>query len=759
LLGKNPARKAPAVTRRRTPVDRSAKRSRFFPTVKVTKVVSSAVLLFSWALSGCGSILGIEEKHQSGSTGETSCPLVTDVLPAVRVMNAIPDSAALDLCHKNASNGNYGSAWFAPNRKSCGEGVAYTQFTRDLAIDAGTYDFKLVPAGSGCNAAGIEVLGVVIEATSSVTLMAYGTNLATARISTLPNLTQSPSLQPVRFVHALNNAGLTTAGLIPPAALAAPTAPTAPTVISTPLFVDVEYGRAARGSNGPSPSNYDYVDDKGYSIQGGSGHLDLSFGVSVAPSVVVELSAPIPTDPGHAYTVFAIGTRGQTQPRPKLWSCDEAAHNGLFLVCGNPNNLAVEVFNSNLTDGFTPRIGERTGPAIEAILAEDTDLLCVTELYDPVIVQQLKDGASSKFPHRLFSNDIPAARTTAMTTTSSGTTPTYPPVACPGTYAAGLAQWFDCAKSVQNCTMTGDNGETVFVTPGETAVGCMFACGATGPARDMIGEIQDGGNPAAGSCYWCGITHLASYESFEATIRQCTSEVPIPDRSHMAFGGSSGLAVFSREAALGEPELVLLPSSGWQRAAMRVPVTLKNGAVFDYWCSTVRYPNNEYLLSYAGAYGTWGTSGSAEEQALEVADAVAAINARAQASGVPAIVGMVTHAGPSVVDPTSKKTLVYPFSELVFNMMEDWPELVASDYTPACTYCGDYTTNPLNSEGGQHRFWTTHLFGIGVSPSAVESTERTFMDATITMKDASNKSFMAPVSQHYGLRSVVTMTQ
>jgi hypothetical protein len=275
----------------------------------------------------------------------------------------------------------------------------------------------------------------------------------------------------------------------------------------------------------------------------------------------------------------------------------------------------------------------------------------------------------------------------------------------------------------------------------------------------MIGEIQARSSAAAGSCYWCGITHLSSYESFEATVRQCTTSVPEAQRSHMAFGGSAGLAVFSRDAALGDPELVLLPSSGWQRAAMRVPVTLKNGAKFDYWCTTVRFPNNENELSYAGPYGTWGTNGSAEEQALEVTVAASAIGQRAAASGVPAVVGIVANAGPGYVDEATGKQFVYPFATPIYDVMQDWSPLVASKYTPACTFCGDHATNPLNDYGDESRFWTTHLFGIGVSPDQVDSTARTFMEATVTMTDLDNKSFQTPISQHYGLRSMVTITQ
>ncbi len=755
FLQKIPRNSWGAVATRRTTVDLGPKRIGFFRAVELTKVVSSAVLLLAVPLSGCGPLLGIEEKHLTNEVAQTDCPLVTGALPAVRVMNAIPDSTALDLCHKLASKSSYGKAWFAANSKNCGVGVAYTQFTRDLAIEAGTYDFKLVPAGSGCDADGVAIAGVVVKADSSISLMAYGKDLATAQISPLPNRTEPTNAQPVRFVHALNNAGQLKAGLV--STLASNT-------LGTPLFVNVEYGRASPKSSGALSGTYDDVDEFGYNIQGGPEipQFDLQFGVQLVTSSTVMLAAPVPVTHGHSYTVFVLGTNGVSQPRPKIWSCDENGYTGLFLTCGNPYKLSVEVFDPNIADAFTPSVGERKGPAIEAILSEGADLLCATELYDPTVVERLRNDNSPVFRYRLFSDDIPPERILPLTATPTGTTPVDPAVACPGEeFSSGLASWLECVKNTPGCTRAdpANAGETVLTAPGEMAVGCMFSCGSTGPALAMIAEIQAGGRREAGSCYWCAVTHLASYESFESTLRQCTTEVPEAERSHLAFGGSAGLAVFSREAELGEAELVQLPSSGWQRAAMRVPVTLKNGAVFDYWCTSVRFPNTEDALSYAGHYGAWGTSGSAEEQAFELATAVEVIEKRAQESGVPAIVGVVAHAGPEYLDGATGAPHVHAFAPEIFSIMGAWPELVASDYTPACTFCGDNETNPLNAYGEQYRIWTTHLFGIGVLPSAVESTKRTFMDATVAMTDANGNSFSAPVSQHFGLRSVIKMTQ
>ncbi|MGE5783368.1 MAG: DUF4397 domain-containing protein, partial [Myxococcales bacterium] len=488
---------------------------------------------------GCAKILDIEEKHLAAAETTAVCPLIADSSSAIRIMNAVPGSAVLDICHKPVGSKAYGKPWFKAHTKLCGEGVAFSQFTRDLAIEEGTYDFKLVAAGSACDAPGLEVPSIALGGGQSVTLMAYGSEVGSARISVLPNRVEPSTAQPVRFVHALNNAGLLTAGMVP--SLTA-------TSIGTPLFVDVEFGKAAAASQGLSPSEYDDVDALGYVRIGGSSVSlgDLKFGVREQSTGQVGLAAKIPQTGGHEYTVFALGILGDARNRAKLWSCDEDEYRGVFLNCGNPKKVAVEIFKPNLTDAFTPSVVERTDPAVAAILAESTDLLCATELYDPKVVQRLKTGSSAVFDNRIFSDDVPSSRVQPLVLTAAGEAPVYPAVACTAGWAENLRQWFECVRTMPGCTRADPSSalENQLANPGELATNCMFGCGLE-TARTMIDELRPGGNPQAAACYWCAITHLASYESLEHTVQKCTTEVPEPERPHYAFAGSAGIGVFS----------------------------------------------------------------------------------------------------------------------------------------------------------------------------------------------------------------------
>jgi hypothetical protein len=193
---------------------------------------------------------------------------------------------------------------------------------------------------------------------------------------------------------------------------------------------------------------------------------------------------------------------------------------------------------------------------------------------------------------------------------------------------------------------------------------------------------------------------------------------------------------------------------------MRVPVTLPNGAVVDHWCASLRFPNTEGEIPYAGLYGegVGGYDGVVNEQKYEATKLIEAVQNQRKETGTPALVGVVTFSGPELKDDKNN-ILVYSQVPETYDIIDQvWRRLVAADYVPACTFCGDSTKNPLNDADPSVSFWSTHLFADGISPDAVQSTERTFTDFTFTL-DPNDTSKKAPVSQHFGLRSVVTVTQ
>jgi hypothetical protein len=484
-------------------------------------------------------------------------------------------------------------------------------------------------------------------------------------------------------------------------------------------------------------------------------------GVAEGDNKQASLLVPLSVAPGHAYSLFALGVSGSVQQHPTLWSCDETVSNGLFLNCGNPVNVSFEVFNPSIADAFTSFVVERMGPATKAIVAEDVDVLCVTELFDPAAKNQVASLPSTQFQYRKFSDDLPQGE---LPLRQDGNPPEYLPTAClgdvtvPSSLTALINDFLQCGID-KGCLSASTDGKHYVAKPGDIGSNCFYdncagLAGAIMLYSDPTGAIPDGQGVA---CYMCGLTHLASYESSEDTFTACTTDSSTP--AHMAFGGTTGLAVLSKYP-LGTPELVLLPSTGWQRAAMRVPVTLPNGTVVDHWCGSLRFPNSDDRLPYAGQYGGGlsGYPGVLVEQQYEIQTFVDAVLAQRNTKGAPALAGLVTYCGPQLKDANGD-TLVYPQAAESYAKLDAvWPRLVAKDYVPACTFCGDSTVNPLNAAGTTSSIWSTHLFADGISIDQVQSTERTFMDFTVTPYP-DNLAYKTPVSQHFGLRSVVTITQ
>jgi hypothetical protein len=732
--------------------------------VKVLKTVPLAVLSVLVASVGCNKILGIEEKQfaaggasgEGGAGGQTNetCSLAEQKSAAVRVMNALPDNTVLDLCVRPATAKDFGEPWFKSGGEACGKGVSYTQFTADLGIEAGEYDFKLIAAGGRCAGSGLEKRNVKLTSGESLTLLAYGKSLADGDVSAHKNRSAQGMNIPIRFVHAMNTDLRLTLGLARDASL--------PTTLMTPIFVDVERGGVAAPSTG-GPTTVDDVVEDGYTLLAGGETIrpQLNLGLVPGGQSDVSLVAPLTVATGHAYTVFAIGVPDVVAQRSRLWTCDESESEGLFLHCGNPIDVSFEVFNPNLTDAFTSYITERTAPAAKALVAEDTDVLCIAELYNPKVRELIAGLTPNRFGYRVFSDDVPADRHTPMPPRQDGSAPVYAPVACPPGIDVLFSQFLECGMNASEtpgaagpaCATADAQGNHYLSHPGSVATTCF----SQNCAEQGLGLMTADPSGIGVVCYMCGLTHLSSYESFEATTTACTTQAEHPE--HFAFGGTSGLAVFS-VYPLGEPEVVLLPSTDWQRAALRVPVRLPNGTVVDHWCGSLRYPNAELELPYAGQFGGAGAnSGTVAEQGYQIDTLVDAVKKRHDQSGAPAIVGLVAYTGPERKDADGN-VLVYGQAPENYAKLEDaWAALVAPDYVPACTYCGDSAVNPLNSAGPGASFWSTHLFGQGIDADRVQSTSRTFdTSQPVTLNLASGVS-KAPVSQHFGLRSAITVTQ
>ncbi len=702
-------------------------------------------------------MVGIEERELVADLSHT-CVLPTEGAAKVRLFHGAAVQERFDLCIRAQDADGYPeTGLFVRSGGTCPEGVGYSEYTVGFGLEPGVYDFKLVPWGSPCDGDGETATEVPIAEGESTTLALYGASMDELGLVVLPDAVPSGSGMDVqiRFVHLLQGYESLDAGLAENGDLTSPYA--------TLIFHDTLFGEVAPESTGLALT-IDDVNERGYMRFGGGekppANIQLATGVSGEEHSMLNI--PVKLQTGRIYSLFAIGQRDSKRYLPKLWMCEEDAGEQYLARCGQPVEVSFEVFNTNLTDTFTPYIEERTAPAVEAILESDADVLCVTEIYPPEIQQLLAEGSSARFSARAFADQVPSERVFGDLSDQEGEVPIYPAVACPGALAELMEDFLTCG--VSSTTASGAGGEPCAVEidgehfmdkRGLVAEACMTNSCVV-PALRLLAP-PPGEESAYYWCYTCGLAHLVSGESFEASLDACTTSSEQP--MHMAYGGGSGLAVFSRYP-LGEPELIQLPSDHWQRAVMRVPVTLPNSSEVDFWCGSIRFPNSEDQLPYAGPYGAgaFGFEGNVAAQRLELTRMKQPVEQRAEETGRTGIVAVSANCGPQITD--GDEVLVGGWvTENYEELAKDWVSVVAKNWEASCTYCGDAEHNVLNEDASEVMIWSSHLLSPNLPLRYVTETERTFLETPVTVRLTDGTRADAPISQHFGLRSMVEITQ
>jgi hypothetical protein len=712
-------------------------------------------------ICACEKLAGIEKKEllPESDAGSKSCGIVSPSGIGLRVAHMVPVQQKLDICI-SLTGGQFSQLpMLAAGGSGCPSGIGYSQYTVPLILPAGTYDVKLVPQGSDCSADGPKTSGISISDTASTSVIAYGPDLARANLVHLEDADKSGPDISVRFFHALNGEGTLEAGLADA---------TPPATIIRKIFSDIAFGNISQPS--PSGTGTFPVDVRGYMDYGTSSDVGgLQMGASRAESALSAITSSfISLKKSHHYTLFLMGIRdqllidtsGQPTYPPKLWSCDELSGEGLFAVCGDPSPISASIFHPNLTDAFTGYIDVREKGALDAIEKATLDVLCLPELYSPEVQQNLKDRISNMPGVTAYFSDDPTIVPAGDLTDASGVSPIYPDIACDGNYKTLISSFETCLLGL-DCvgSSTPDAGQDYFGVAGSLAIGCA-AQGCLASVNDFVSAQSHD----ADACFMCAIAHLSSYESIENMYAKCTSSTG--RKPHYVFNGSTGLALLTRLnlPAGQQPEVVLLPSSTWNRAALRVPLELPNKSVIDVWCADVRGPNPEPFLLNGGPYygdakGGDSAGGNTAEERLQIQRLIATINSHAQNDQRRAIVATLTYTSPQIKDSQDHElvTALVPENFKLFQDQPAWAELVAASYTPACTFCGD---NPLNSITDNQ--WTHHLFGVGIGADTVTDTQRTFTTKSLSvlLYDTSNgNQTSVPVSQYYGIQSTVRISQ
>jgi hypothetical protein len=179
----------------------------------------------------------------------------------IRVVHASPDAPTVDICAN-------GSVAFS--------GATFPAATDYATLEVGTYQFRVVAAGSGCASDGVIEAALTLTADSETTVVAVNTlDAIEPLVLADDNAARAMGMAKVRFVHA------------------SPNAPTVDITLTdgTTLFDNVAFKETG-----------DY-------IEAAAGTLDLEVRDETGSDVVLTIEG-VTLEAGSVYTVFAVGLLG-----------------------------------------------------------------------------------------------------------------------------------------------------------------------------------------------------------------------------------------------------------------------------------------------------------------------------------------------------------------------------------------------------------------------------------------------------------------
>jgi endonuclease/exonuclease/phosphatase family metal-dependent hydrolase len=395
-----------------------------------------------------------------------------------------------------------------------------------------------------------------------------------------------------------------------------------------------------------------------------------------------------------------------------------------------PVDVTVDTFNVALAGAFIPFEAARRPYIVDAIAASDADILCLQEVWDQTDKVAIRDAAAEAYPHSaFFEDDLDTPVNDA--TDQQGVVPPLPTEApCAGEPLTSLMNdAIDCLRD--NCSTIPDSDE------GQTT---SEAC-ASSACAGAVAPLLLGTTPGAQRCYACIITQLPT-ETFGDMRSRCPTVV----NQDLAFQGQNGVMILSRHPLENDnTEELVIPGTWNRRTILRATAELTNGAELDVYCNHLTPIFTGLFFPYTGQYGGWQ-----EEQELQ---AEKLINYVTETSGDRAAVILgdlnAGHAFP-------EQDIVAEGEETLVLLESAYEPAYTAAYTPLCTFC---STNPVTNPGNdpdETSGWIDHILLDNLPSDSVVSTERVFDEDVVPVGPADDQ-MMVPLSDHFGMRSVITV--
>jgi hypothetical protein len=243
------------------------------------------------------------------------------------------------------------------------------------------------------------------------------------------------------------------------------------------------------------------------------------------------------------------------------------------------------------------------------------------------------------------------------------------------------------------------------------------------------------------SCYVCAV-QTGFQHSIDYTRDACAHN----PRAIRGYDGQNPQLLLSR-FPLEKQVTYVFPSSWVTLVALKATAKLPGGAAVDVYCTGLGSVRDGLTVPYTGDYGRGEVDkgGWANEQ-------------RWQGEKLVSFVQRTTGAGKAVVlgnfqsSRAEGDNLEFGAPETLDYLASQWQPAAAAGYKPTCTVCAD---NPLAPVGSSYEL--VHGYVKNIAPSAIQSTQRTFMEPVEFAPDAGNPP-PGPMSGEYGLRNVISFT-
>lgn len=414
-----------------------------------------------------------------------------------------------------------------------------------------------------------------------------------------------------------------------------------------------------------------------------------------------------------------------------LPACSSDDGDGGNTAPAGPIDVKVDTFNIGLAGAFLPNSAERTLAMPDALAASDADILCLQEVWLQSDKDAILSATKSQFPYTVsFKHDL--STPVDDPTDQNGQVP--PPRTTPPCGAADIdvkvQAAIDCIRDKCSTIMGSDEGFT-------TSTDCAQKNCLTEATALLFGT------PEELTCYGCLAASLPT-EKLSDIRSQCTTD----PNAGLAFGGQSGVVILSKFPLAGS-EAWVIPGTYNRRVIINATANLPNGAKVDVFCNHLSPMFKDFTRPYVGDYGEGKTTaeGWSAEQLLQSNKLIAYVNAKSGSR--PAIIlgdfnsGREYSVGGQIV-ANEESSATLDRLESVFL------PAVAADYVPACTYCSTNANNDTSSPD-----WIDHIFLFNKTAADVKSTQRVY-DQDVVPVDDGGSTVNVPLSDHYGLRAVLT---